>query len=108
MSKCAWLLSNRHRRIRNDEALQGFATREHRMIKTVTSRIGRLEHRFGIAKGKPRILFVVSAAAWRHPLSVDTCVILGECGFFPTGAGIDMLDLLHLPEGLSAQELEKY
>jgi hypothetical protein len=54
-------------------------------------------------------LLVVSAASWRHPLSVDTCVkILRECGFFPTGAGIDMVDLLHLPEGLDAQELEKY
>ena len=78
-------------------------------MRTVTRRVDKLEHQFGIAKGKPGILLVVSAAAWRHPLKVDTCVkILRECGFFPTGAGIDMVDLLHLPEGLDAQELEKY
>jgi hypothetical protein len=34
--------------------------------------------------------------------------ILRECGFFPTGAGIDMVDLIHLTEGLNAKELEKY
>jgi hypothetical protein len=78
-------------------------------MRTVTGRIGKLEHRYGIAKGKPGILLVVSAAAWRHPLSVDRCVnILRECGFFPTGAGIHIVDLIHLPEGLNAKELEKY
>ncbi len=52
---------------------------------------------------------MVRAAAWRHPLSVDTCMkILRECGFFPTGAGIDMVDLIHLREGLNAQESEEY
>jgi hypothetical protein len=52
---------------------------------------------------------VVSAAAWRHPLSVDTCVkILRESGFVPTDPGINMVDLLHLPEGLSAEELERF
>ena len=34
--------------------------------------------------------------------------ILRECGFFPTGAGIDMVDLIHLREGLNAQESEEY
>jgi hypothetical protein len=78
-------------------------------MKTVTGRIDKLEHRFGIAKGKPGILLVVSAAAWRHPLNVDTCMkILRESGFVPTDPGINMVDLLHLPEGLSAEELEKY
>jgi hypothetical protein len=78
-------------------------------MRTVTRRIDKLEQRFGIAKGKPGILLVVSAASWRHPLSVDSCVkILRECGFFPTGAGIDMVDLLHLPKGLNAEELATF
>jgi hypothetical protein len=52
---------------------------------------------------------VVSAAAWGHPVDVDTCMkILRECGFVQTEPGINMVDLLHLPEGLSAGELEKY
>jgi hypothetical protein len=97
----AWQLSNRHRRIRNDEALFVFASREQRLTKTVTSRIGKLEHQFGIAKGKPGILLVVSVAAWRHPLNVDTCMnILLECGFVPTGPGINMVDLLDLRRAL--------
>jgi hypothetical protein len=33
--------------------------------------------------------------------------ILRECGFVPTDPGINMVDLLHLPEGLNAQGLEK-
>ena len=78
-------------------------------MRTATGRIDKLEHQFGIAKGKPGILLVVSAAAWRQPLRVDTCVtILRECGFVPTGAGIDMVDLIHLPEDLSAEELERF
>jgi hypothetical protein len=79
------------------------------MIRTVTNRIGKLEHRFGIAKGKPGILLVVSAAAWGRALDVDTCMkILRESGLVLNDPGINMVDLLHLPEGLKAQELEKY
>jgi hypothetical protein len=79
------------------------------MTKTVTSRIGKLEHRFGIARGKPGIVMVVSAAAWRHALDVETCMkILRECGLVPTGPGIGLVNLLHLPEGLNAVELERF
>ena len=78
-------------------------------MRTVTKRIDKLENCLGIAKGKPGLVYAVSAAAWRHPLSVDTFMkILRECGFVPTGPGVHMVDLLHLPKGLSAEELEKF
>jgi hypothetical protein len=79
------------------------------MTKTVTSRIDKLENHLGIAAGKPKLLLVASAAAWGHALDVDTCMdILRECGFVPTGPGIGLVDLLHLPDGLNAKELEKF
>jgi hypothetical protein len=91
----AWRLSNWHRRIRNDEAIHAFASREKWMTRTVTGRIDQLENRLGIAAGEPKLLFVASAAGRRQALDVDTCVdILRECGFLPTG--------------LTAQELERF
>jgi hypothetical protein len=78
-------------------------------VRTVTRRIDKLENRLGIAKGKPGLVYAVSNAAWRHRLSVDTCMkILRECGYVPPGPGIHMVDLLHLPKGLSTEELEKF
>jgi hypothetical protein len=42
-------------------------------------------------------------------LDTDRCVeILGECGFVRTGPGMLLLDLLNVPHGLNARELERY
>jgi hypothetical protein len=104
-----WRLSNRHRRIRSDEAFHAFGNRASRMMKTVTGRINKLETRLGIAPGKPGLLFVASAAAWRHPLNVEACMdVLSECGFVYTGSGVGLVNLLHLPEGLNAKDLERF
>jgi|SRR5580658_10545166 hypothetical protein len=79
------------------------------MTKTVTRRIDKLEDRLGLAAGKPKLLLIASAAGRRQALDVDTCVdILRECGFLPTGPGIGLVNLLHLPEDLTAQELERF
>ena len=79
------------------------------MIRTVTRRIDKLEDRFGIAAAKPGLLVVASASGRRRALDVDTCVdILRECGFLPTGLGIGFVDLIHLPDGLNAVELERF
>ena len=41
-------------------------------------------------------------------LDMDTCLgILGECGFLPTGR-IGVVNLLHIPFDLSAEELERF
>ena len=79
------------------------------MTKTVTRRIDKLEDRLGLAAGKPKLLFIASAAGRRQALDVDTCVeILRECGFLPRGPGIGLVNLLNLPEDLNAQELERF
>jgi len=78
------------------------------MTNTVSRRIDKLESHLGVT-GKPGLLYVASPAAWRHPLDVDTCVnILPECGFVPTGPSVNMVNLLFLPEGLGAGELERF
>jgi hypothetical protein len=78
-------------------------------MRTVTRRIDKLEDRLGIGTGKPGLLIVASAAGDGRALDVDACMnILQECGFVPTGPGINMVDLLHLPNGLNAEELEKF
>jgi len=78
-------------------------------MRTITRRIDKLEIQLGIAAGKPGLLLVVSAAACRRALDVDTCVnILRECGFVPTGPGIGLVNLLDLPDGLNAEELERF
>ena len=79
------------------------------MMKTAIRRIDKLENRLGIAAGKPELFFVASAAGRRQALDVDTCVdILRECRCLPTGPGPGLVNLLHLPEDLTARELEKF
>jgi len=79
------------------------------MTRTVTRRIDKLENHLGIAAGKPKLLLIASAAGRRQALDVDTCIdILRECGFLPKGPGIGLVNLLHLPEDLNAEELERF
>ena len=77
-------------------------------IRTVTRRIAKLEDRFSPTEGKPQLLLVVCHAGWGLALDMDTCLgILGECGFLPTGR-IGVVNLLHIPFDLSAEELERF
>jgi hypothetical protein len=57
-------------------------------MKTIDLRIGKLDHQFGTAAGKPQYLLAVCRAGWGLAVDQDTCIqILGECGFLPTGPG---------------------
>jgi hypothetical protein len=79
------------------------------MIRTVTNRIAKLENRLGIAAGKEKLRFVICEAGWGQALALDACMdILRECGFLSDGPGIGTVDLLHIPEGLNAEDLERF
>jgi hypothetical protein len=76
-------------------------------MKTVLSRIDKLEKKFGTADGRPQILVVLCRAGWGFGLDEDRCIqILGESGFLPTGP-IGLVNLLDVPD-LNADELEQY
>jgi len=78
-------------------------------MKTVTRRIAKLEDRFETAQRETPVLLVMSAAASELALDQNRCIeILRECGHLPTGPGFGIVYLYEIPEGLDAQELEKY
>jgi hypothetical protein len=71
-------------------------------------RIERLERPPGAAAQTGLRLIMMQAGA-TFAMDVDRCVeVLVECGFLCAGPGISMLNLLDVPHGLSAQELECY
>ena len=77
-------------------------------MKTIDSRIRRLEDRFSLGNGKPQLLLVACKAGWGLALDRDRCVqILGECGFLPTGP-VGVVNLCQIPDGLNAEDLEKF
>ncbi len=77
-------------------------------MKTVTRRIAKLEDQFGTAQGEPPVLLVMSAVARELALDDDRCIqILRESGFLPTGP-FGLVNLWQIPDGLNAQELERY
>ncbi len=78
-------------------------------MKTFTRRIAKLEDQFGTAQREPPVLLVMSAVANELALDQDRCIeILRECGHLPTGPGFGIVYLYEIPDGLNAQELEKY
>lgn len=77
-------------------------------MKTIDRRIGQLEDRLWPGKGKPPLLLVLCQAGWRLALDQDRCLqILDECGLLPAGA-IGVVNLLQIPDGLNAEELERF
>jgi hypothetical protein len=71
-------------------------------------RIERLERPAGASTQAGLRLIVVDGGA-AFAMDVDRCVeILAESGFLRNGPGISTVDLLDIPHGLSAQELERY
>jgi hypothetical protein len=71
-------------------------------------RIERLERPAGTGAQAGLRLIVMQAGA-TFAMDVDRCVeVLVECGFLCAVPGISMLNLLDVPHGLSAQELERY
>jgi hypothetical protein len=55
-----------------------------------------------------QLLMVVTAAGKRLALDPDRCIeILRESGFLPTGP-VGVVNLAEIPEGLNAEELERF
>jgi hypothetical protein len=77
-------------------------------MKTVISRIARLENQFGTADGRPQILFTICRAGCGPALDGDRWVeILRETGSLPTGR-MGVLSFLNVPSDLNAEETERY
>jgi hypothetical protein len=79
-------------------------------MKAIGSRLDRLEKQLGVGKRKPPgIRVVLSRAGWCMALDQDTCLqILGECGFLATDAELSMVNFCQVPDGLNAQETERF
>ena len=76
-------------------------------MKTIDRRIRKLEDRF--CPAEVDWLLVMAAADRELALDSHSCVeILRECGHLPTGPGFGTVRLWEIPDGLNAQELEKY
>jgi hypothetical protein len=77
-------------------------------MKTIDRRIRKIEDRSWPGKGKPQLLLVVTAAGRVLALDQDRCIqILRESGFLPTGP-VGLVNLGQIPDGLDAEELERY
>ena len=77
-------------------------------MKTVDSRIRKLEDRLFPDNGQPQRLWVAIQAGYGLALDLDKCIqILGECGFLPAGR-FGVLNFLGIPDGLNAKELEQF
>ena len=78
-------------------------------MKTIDRRILKLEDRVRPGNGRPLLLLVLCNAGWGLALDQDRCLqILGESEFLPTGHGLALVNLLDVPDGLNAEELEGY
>jgi hypothetical protein len=80
------------------------------MMRTAIRRIDRLENRLGIAAAKRPCLVVVAArAGCKLALDNDACIeILRESGFLPDGPHFAAVNLLQIPDGLNAKQLERF
>jgi len=77
-------------------------------MKTVLSRIAKLEDRLGTAAGKQQLLFVVCHAGMQQKLAQDKYIeILRASGFLPTGP-VGLVSFRKVPGGLNAEETEQY
>lgn len=77
-------------------------------MNALTQRIRRLESRFGPGDSEG-ILLVVSRDDRELALDENKCVqILRECGFLRTGGGIHVVNLGKIPDGLNAEETERF
>ena len=77
-------------------------------MRTIARRLQRLERGCGLGLETEQLLMVVTAAGKRLALDPDRCVqILRECGFPSTGP-VGVVNLGQIPDGLNAQELERF
>jgi hypothetical protein len=77
-------------------------------MKTVASRISRLEQRLGIAGTAPMYLIILNDRELAHIDDADIYIkILDEAGFLHT-AGFGIVDFSQIPCGLGHNEAEKF
>jgi hypothetical protein len=77
-------------------------------MRNLQHRIGKLEQ-LTVASKQEGLLFTVVRAEARLALDTHRCVeILRDGGFVPAGRGLAILNFLRVPDGLNAQELERY
>ena len=77
-------------------------------MRTIDRRLGRLEHRFGIADNTERFVVILDGAGSTRALSDDRCIqILDEAGLLHAG-GFGVVDLTQIPNGLNAKETERF
>ena len=70
-------------------------------------RIDKLERKLGLVAVQKLPRVIVSRSGWCLALDRDRCMeILNECGYLRGGMGI--IDFLHFPLGLTAQEMEAF
>jgi hypothetical protein len=80
------------------------------MIRTAIRRIDKLEHRLGITAAKrPCLVVVATRAGCKLALDDDACLqILRESGFLLDGPRFAPVNLLQIPDGLNAKDLERF
>jgi hypothetical protein len=77
-------------------------------MKTIDRRLRRLQGRLCPDNGQPQRLWVLTQPGCQLALDLDRCTqILDECSFLPTGR-FGVVDLLGIPEHLTARELEQF
>jgi hypothetical protein len=78
------------------------------MTRILARRLKELETRIVPPREPPR-LWIACNPGWGLALGEDRCLqILGECGFLPTGVRFGAVNLLCVPGGLDAEELEGF
>jgi len=77
-------------------------------MKTIESRLSKLEQRLGIAGTAPTYLVILNDRELVHTDDADIYIkILDEAGFLHT-AGFGMVDFSRIPLGLSGKEAERW
>ena len=77
-------------------------------MRTIARRLQRLEEGFGLGPESEQLLVVVTAADRGLALDQDRCIqILRESAFPPTGP-VGVVNLGQIPDGLNAEELERF
>ncbi len=75
-------------------------------MKSIDGRLGKLEHRFGIARSAPRYL-IIMIEGHGGPAQDAYLNILDEAGLLPA-AGVAMVDFTLIPRGLNVKEAERF
>ena len=77
-------------------------------MRTINRRIGKLTDRLLPGDASPLRTWVLTNLGCELALDLDRCTeILDECGFLPAGR-FGVVNLCGIPEGLSADELERF